>query len=61
MKPVSKRLRAWRRRFGLTQSGAAAALGVSLRSIENWEQGRNTPRGLALESLTTKLQNPPEK
>ena len=53
-------LKQWRRRWQLTQPAAAAALGVALATLRNWEQARNTPTGLALESLRTKLQNPPE-
>ena len=51
----------WRRRWKLTQPQAARVLGVSPRTIENWEQGLRSPRGLTLEALTTKLLNPPEE
>jgi DNA-binding transcriptional regulator YiaG len=56
---VSAQLRAWRRRWQLTQPAAAAALGVTLAALRAWEQGRNKPRGLALEALKSKLQQPP--
>lgn len=52
-------IRAWRRRWALTQPAAAAALGVNARSLENWEQGRAKPSPLARQSLKTKLQSPP--
>lgn len=60
MPNLPDQLRTWRRRWRLTQSQAAASLGVELRTLQNWEQSRNTPRGLALESLKLKLQSPPE-
>jgi DNA-binding transcriptional regulator YiaG len=34
----------WRRSVGLSQAEAAKVFGVSLRSIENWEQGVSSPR-----------------
>jgi DNA-binding transcriptional regulator YiaG len=36
-------LKAWRARVGLTQSEAAARLGVNLRTYEAWEMGRHSP------------------
>ena len=33
----------WRANHGLTQKEAAKLLGVSVRTVENWEQGRNPP------------------
>lgn len=40
-------LRALRARLGLSQSGLAARLGISARTLQGWEQGRRTPRGPA--------------
>lgn len=60
MTTLSDRLRAWRRRWRLTQAQAAATLRVPKTTLENWEQGRNRPRGLSLEALVAKLENPPE-
>lgn len=57
---IAKQLRAWRRRWQLTQPSAAASLGVPLSTLQNWEQSRNSPTGLALEALRAKLNNPPE-
>lgn len=36
-----------RERFGLSQSQMATFLNVSKRTLENWEQGRNSPTGPA--------------
>jgi DNA-binding transcriptional regulator YiaG len=38
-----------RRRF--TQQEAAAKLGVSVRTMQNWEIARNMPRGFGLTAL----------
>ncbi len=34
-------LRAWRQTMGLSQRAAAAALGVSSATVEQWERGIN--------------------
>ena len=34
---------AWRDALGLTQSGAAALLGVSRQTVINWERGTHAP------------------
>ncbi len=39
--------RAIRQKTGLSQSAFAALLGVSLRTLQEWEQGRRTPTGPA--------------
>lgn len=36
-----------RHRSGLAQAQFAALLGVSLRTLQDWEQGRRTPSGAA--------------
>lgn len=36
-------LKRWRSRLGLTQAGAAEALGVPLGTYRDWEQGANDP------------------
>ena len=33
--------------FGLTQENFAALIGVSVRTLQNWEQGRRRPEGPA--------------
>lgn len=40
-----------RTRLGLTESEWAHALGVSLRTVERWEDRSNSPSGLALEVM----------
>ncbi len=47
-KPLPAMLTAWRTRQRCSQSQAARALGVSVKTLQNWEQGRRTPRGFAL-------------
>ncbi len=56
---LAKLLRAWRRRWQLTQEQAADALGISLGSIRNWEQERSLPGHTARHAIKTKLQSPP--
>ena len=36
-----------RQNIGLSQSGFATLLGVSTRTLQDWEQGRRTPSGAA--------------
>jgi putative transcriptional regulator len=36
-----------RAKFGVSQAEFAAMLGISVRTLENWEQGRRTPKGPA--------------
>lgn len=57
-KPLADRLRAYRTARGLSQSEAAAALGVNVRTLQGWESGRFEPKGLALEMLNHKLTGP---
>ena len=33
--------------YGLSQEKFASLLGISVRTLQNWEQGRRTPRGPA--------------
>jgi DNA-binding transcriptional regulator YiaG len=44
-------LQDWRVRKGFSQRDAANALGISKRTLENWEQERATPRGYAIQML----------
>jgi putative transcriptional regulator len=46
---------AWRKRNKLSQSHAALKLKISRRTLQEWEQGRATPRHLALEALREKI------
>ena len=41
------RLRAWRQRENLSQSEAALRLNISKRTLQEWEQDRAEPHGLA--------------
>ena len=47
-----------RNRTGLSQSAFAALLGVSVRTLQDWEQGRRTPSGAARTLLTIADKDP---
>lgn len=49
---------ALRRYVGLTQPEFAEALGISVRTLQNWEQGRNTPDGPGLALLRIAARDP---
>jgi putative transcriptional regulator len=36
-----------RERYGLSQAKFASLMGISVRTLQNWEQGRRIPRGPA--------------
>jgi DNA-binding transcriptional regulator YiaG len=44
-------LQAWREKKEFSQRDAAEFLGISKRTLENWEQERTTPRGYAVVAL----------
>src|SRR5690349_23540108 len=48
---LREQLRTWRWKHDLSQSEAGLKLQISRRTLQEWEQGRATPRGLALVSL----------
>lgn len=48
---ISKKLKSWRQRLKLSQSQAAAKIGVPVRTLQEWEQDRQSPRGLARTAL----------
>lgn len=47
-----------RRKTGLSQSEFAALLGVSIRTLQGWEQGRKQPSGAARTLLAIAASNP---
>ena len=47
-----------RLKSGLSQAQFAAALGVSKRTLEQWEQGRRKPSGAARQLLKTPITIP---
>jgi putative transcriptional regulator len=47
-----------REKSGLTQAAFAALLGVSLRTLQDWEQGRRKPRGPARSLLRVAERHP---
>lgn len=58
MTPFPQTLKRWRRRRGLSQSQAAPVLGVPIKTLQNWEEGRNTPGTLARELIAQKMAAP---
>lgn len=47
-----------RERTGLSQARFAQLLGVSVRTLQDWEQGRRTPSGAARTLLRVAARNP---
>ena len=47
-----------RAKVGLSQAAFAALLGVSARTLQDWEQGRREPSGAAKTLLRIASQNP---
>jgi putative transcriptional regulator len=47
-----------RKKVGLSQSRFAALLGVSVRTLQDWEQERRTPSGAARTLLLIAYRNP---
>lgn len=47
-----------RQKTGLSQSQFAALLGVSVRTLQDWEQGRRAPSGAARTLLLVADRNP---
>ena len=48
---TSEEIKALRERAGVSQRAFAAMLGVSNRTLQDWEQGRRTPTGPAMNLL----------
>jgi putative transcriptional regulator len=51
-------VKAIRQSFHQTQSEFAAALGVSVRTVQDWEQGRRAPQGPAKVLLLVAAKHP---
>jgi putative transcriptional regulator len=49
---------ALRRFTGLTQAHFAKAMGISIHTLRNWEQGRRTPEGPAMSLLRIAARHP---
>ena len=47
----ARALQAWREKKAFSQRDAAEFLGISKRTLENWEQERAMPQGFALQAL----------
>ena len=60
-KKFKKTLVAWRKDNAYTQQEAADRLGVSRRSLENWEQERAMPQGFGLSAMLKIIQEPNAK
>ena len=54
-KQFRKTIKDWRERKGHTQADAAKKLGISIRTLQNWEIARNMPRGFGLAALVRVL------
>jgi len=51
-------IKAIREQFALSQSQFAALLGVSVKTLQNWEQGRRKPDGAAQVLLQVAAKHP---
>jgi len=46
-----KTIQRWRVKKGFTQQDAADHLGISVRTLQNWEIARNMPNGYGLKAI----------
>jgi DNA-binding transcriptional regulator YiaG len=53
--PFGKIVRQWREAHQLTRAAASKRLKIPVRTLEDWETGRRTPRGIARRILETKF------
>ena len=60
-KKFARKLKEWREENDYTQQEAADRLGVSRRSLENWEQKRAMPQGFGLVAILQSIQAPKKK
>jgi len=51
-------IKAIRRRLGKSQAQFALMIGVSVATLQNWEQGRRRPEGPAMALLKVAAENP---
>jgi putative transcriptional regulator len=51
-------IRSIRLKLGKSQSGFALMIGVSVATLQNWEQGRRRPEGPARALLKVAAENP---
>ncbi len=58
MVELSQDVQEIRERLGLSQSAFAALLGVSTRTLQDWEQGRRQPTGAARSLLRVADRHP---
>ena len=54
---LAGRLYEWRRKNDFSQSEAALKLKISTRTLQEWEQNRARPRGLALNAINQALRS----
>jgi transcriptional regulator with XRE-family HTH domain len=57
---LGDKMQALRKESGLSQAALAEKAGLSLRSIQNWEQGHRLPNAKALLALARALKTPVE-
>ena len=55
---VEPEVKAIREKLGMSQSQFAALMGISKRTLENWEQGKRHPTGSAKALLTVVAKKP---
>ena len=55
---LSRDIAALRKFIGMTQEEFATALGISVHTLRNWEQGRRAPEGPALALLRIAARHP---
>ena len=48
---IAARIKSKREQAGISQSQAAREWGISKRTLQEWEQGRRSPRGLYLQAV----------
>jgi len=58
MKNLASHIIEARSRVGLPQAEFAALLGVSVRTLQDWEQGRRNPSGAAQTLLRVAMRHP---